>query len=79
MHPGHSGHSGHPGHPYGWQGQSQQGRFHAESARRATTGGVGGQAIAGKDDKTSPFVSTSHSHPGFQPQKIGKGAGLVSV
>lgn len=39
-------------------------------------GGPVGQAA--KDDKTSPFVSTVHSHPGFQPQKIGKGAGVVS-
>ncbi|CAK1542509.1 unnamed protein product [Leptosia nina] len=57
---------GHPG--YGWQPQ----RFGAESARRAGSGSAqGGQA--GKDDKTSPFTSTVHSHPGFQPQKIGKG------
>ncbi|XP_038218781.1 SWI/SNF-related matrix-associated actin-dependent regulator of chromatin subfamily E member 1-like isoform X2 [Zerene cesonia] len=59
---------GHPG--YGWQQQ----RFGAESARRSTSGS-GQAAQAGKDDKTSPFVSTVHSHPGFQPQKIGKGAG----
>lgn len=52
---------------YGWQHQA---RFGAESARR--TGGAQAQS---KDDKTSPFVSTVHSHPGFQPQKIGKGAG----
>lgn len=57
-----------------WQ---QQPRFGAESARRAAGGGGAG-AQAGKDDKTSPFVSTLHSHPGFQPQKIGKGAGAVS-
>ncbi|XP_063537998.1 SWI/SNF-related matrix-associated actin-dependent regulator of chromatin subfamily E member 1 isoform X9 [Cydia strobilella] len=44
-----------------------------QSARRATSGAAQG-AQAGKDDKTSPFVSTLHSHPGFQPQKIGKGA-----
>ncbi|KAI8440815.1 hypothetical protein MSG28_009131, partial [Choristoneura fumiferana] len=61
----------------GWQPPQQPGRFGAESARRATTGGAGGGqgAQAGKDDKTSPFVSSLHSHPGFQPQKIGKGAG----
>ncbi|CAH0746688.1 unnamed protein product [Diatraea saccharalis] len=48
-----------------------------QSARRTATGGSGGgqSAQSGKDDKTSPFVSTLHSHPGFQPQKIGKGAG----
>ncbi|XP_026490397.1 SWI/SNF-related matrix-associated actin-dependent regulator of chromatin subfamily E member 1 isoform X4 [Vanessa tameamea] len=44
-----------------------------ESARRA--GGSTQSAQAAKDDKTSPFVSTIHSHPGFQPQKIGKGTG----
>ncbi|CAF4762697.1 unnamed protein product [Pieris macdunnoughi] len=59
---------GHPG--YGWQPQ----RFGAESARRATSGSSQA-AQSGKDDKTSPFVSTVHSHPGFQPQKIGKGLG----
>ncbi|XP_063537993.1 SWI/SNF-related matrix-associated actin-dependent regulator of chromatin subfamily E member 1 isoform X4 [Cydia strobilella] len=58
---------------YGWQPAPQQPRFGAESARRATSGAAQG-AQAGKDDKTSPFVSTLHSHPGFQPQKIGKGA-----
>nr|XP_034836598.1 SWI/SNF-related matrix-associated actin-dependent regulator of chromatin subfamily E member 1 isoform X3 [Maniola hyperantus] len=52
---------------YGWQQQ----RFGAESARRT----AGAATQANKDDKTSPFVSTLHSHPGFQPQKIGKGAG----
>ncbi|CAH2087825.1 unnamed protein product [Euphydryas editha] len=52
---------------YGWQHQA---RFGAESTRRA-----GGTQAQSKDDKTSPFVSTVHSHPGFQPQKIGKGAG----
>ncbi|XP_045504777.1 SWI/SNF-related matrix-associated actin-dependent regulator of chromatin subfamily E member 1 isoform X2 [Colias croceus] len=62
---------GHPG--YGWQQQ----RFGAESARRSTSGS-GGAAQAGKDDKTSPFVSTVHSHPGFQPQKIGKGSGGIA-
>lgn len=74
------GHPG-PGGGYGWGPQSQlQPRFGAESARRAATGGSGGgqASQAGKDDKTSPFVSTLHSHPGFQPQKIGKGAGAVS-
>ncbi|XP_061717432.1 SWI/SNF-related matrix-associated actin-dependent regulator of chromatin subfamily E member 1 isoform X9 [Cydia pomonella] len=45
-----------------------------QSTRRAASGAAQG-AQAGKDDKTSPFVSTLHSHPGFQPQKIGKGAG----
>ncbi|XP_026317986.1 SWI/SNF-related matrix-associated actin-dependent regulator of chromatin subfamily E member 1 isoform X5 [Hyposmocoma kahamanoa] len=70
------GHPGHPGHPgaYGWQqSQQQQARFGAESARRTTTGSAAQSAQSGKDDKTSPFVSTVHSHPGFQPQKIGKG------
>ncbi|XP_052744618.1 SWI/SNF-related matrix-associated actin-dependent regulator of chromatin subfamily E member 1 isoform X2 [Bicyclus anynana] len=52
---------------YGWQ----QHRFGAESTRRA----AGSATQASKDDKTSPFVSSIHSHPGFQPQKIGKGAG----
>ncbi|KAL0829983.1 hypothetical protein ABMA28_003446 [Loxostege sticticalis] len=66
---------GHPG-GYGWSPSPQPPRFGAESARRATGGSGAGQASqAGKDDKTSPFVSTLHSHPGFQPQKIGKGAG----
>ncbi|XP_053616288.1 SWI/SNF-related matrix-associated actin-dependent regulator of chromatin subfamily E member 1 isoform X3 [Plodia interpunctella] len=65
---------GHPG-GYGWPAtQPQQARFGAESARRSAAGGAGA-AAPGKDDKTSPFVSTLHSHPGFQPQKIGKGAG----
>ncbi|XP_050682807.1 SWI/SNF-related matrix-associated actin-dependent regulator of chromatin subfamily E member 1 isoform X3 [Leptidea sinapis] len=59
---------GHPG--YGWQPQ----RFGAESSRRGNSG-AGQASQANKDDKTSPFVSTVHSHPGFQPQKIGKGAG----
>ncbi|XP_061717427.1 SWI/SNF-related matrix-associated actin-dependent regulator of chromatin subfamily E member 1 isoform X4 [Cydia pomonella] len=59
---------------YGWQPAPQQPRFGAESTRRAASGAAQG-AQAGKDDKTSPFVSTLHSHPGFQPQKIGKGAG----
>lgn len=69
---------GHPG-GYGWSPSPQPPRFGAESARRATGGSGAGQASqAGKDDKTSPFVSTLHSHPGFQPQKIGKGAGAVS-
>ncbi|CAH2055666.1 unnamed protein product, partial [Iphiclides podalirius] len=53
----------------------QQARFAAENARRSTSGGGGASAQASKDDKTSPFISTVHSHPGFQPQKIGKGAG----
>ncbi|CAG9571891.1 unnamed protein product [Danaus chrysippus] len=53
---------------YGWQHSP---RFAAESARRA----AGAASQPGKDDKTSPFVSTIHSHPGFQPQKIGKGTG----
>ncbi|XP_045504778.1 SWI/SNF-related matrix-associated actin-dependent regulator of chromatin subfamily E member 1 isoform X3 [Colias croceus] len=48
-----------------------------QSARRSTSGS-GGAAQAGKDDKTSPFVSTVHSHPGFQPQKIGKGSGGIA-
>lgn len=76
------GHPGHPGHPgaYGWQqSQQQQARFGAESARRATTGGAAQSAQSGKDDKTSPFLSTVHSHPGFQPQKIGKGGTPVSI
>ncbi|XP_041969065.1 SWI/SNF-related matrix-associated actin-dependent regulator of chromatin subfamily E member 1 isoform X2 [Aricia agestis] len=51
---------------YGWQPQP---RFATESRRTGSASGGAGQ----KDDKTSPFVSTSHSHPGFQPQKIGKG------
>ncbi|CAH2258048.1 jg26744 [Pararge aegeria aegeria] len=54
---------------YAWQ----QHRFGAESARRT----AGAATQASKDDKTSPFVSSIHSHPGFQPQKIGKGAGGV--
>ncbi|XP_048481310.1 SWI/SNF-related matrix-associated actin-dependent regulator of chromatin subfamily E member 1 isoform X2 [Plutella xylostella] len=53
-------------------------RFGAEGGRRAAAGAAG--AGGGKDDKTSPFVTTLHSHPAFQPQKIGKlpagGAGL---
>ncbi|XP_028178490.1 SWI/SNF-related matrix-associated actin-dependent regulator of chromatin subfamily E member 1-like isoform X3 [Ostrinia furnacalis] len=66
---------GHPG-GYGWSQSPQPPRFGAEGARRTPGGSGGGQASqAGKDDKTSPFVSTLHSHPGFQPQKIGKGAG----
>ncbi|CAH2979284.1 unnamed protein product [Chilo suppressalis] len=72
------GQMGHPGGYGGWpQSQPQQPRFGAEGARRSATGGSGGgqAAQSGKDDKTSPFVSTIHSHPGFQPQKIGKGAG----
>lgn len=76
------GHPGHPGHPgaYGWQqSQQQQARFGAESARRATTGSAAQSAQSGKDDKTSPFLSTVHSHPGFQPQKIGKGGTPVSI
>ncbi|KAL4713429.1 hypothetical protein ACJJTC_010414 [Scirpophaga incertulas] len=76
------GQMGHPGGFGGWQPQSQpqQPRFGAESARRTTTGGSGGgqASQSGKDDKTSPFVSTLHSHPGFQPQKIGKGSGSSS-
>lgn len=68
-HPQYQGGSsmGPPG--YGWQ---HQGRFAAESARRS---GGSTQGAQSKDDKTSPFVSTIHSHPGFQPQKIGKGSG----
>ncbi|XP_075981840.1 brahma associated protein 111kD isoform X7 [Anticarsia gemmatalis] len=66
---------GHPG-GYAWPQSPQQQRFGAEGARRAASGAVGAQSgQAAKDDKTSPFVSTVHSHPGFQPQKIGKGAG----
>ncbi|XP_062528040.1 SWI/SNF-related matrix-associated actin-dependent regulator of chromatin subfamily E member 1 isoform X9 [Bombyx mori] len=45
-----------------------------EGARRAASASQPSQGA--KDDKTSPFVSTVHSHPGFQPQKIGKGAGV---
>ncbi|CAB3252571.1 unnamed protein product [Arctia plantaginis] len=66
---------GHPG-GYGWP-QSPQQRFGAEGARRTASGAGGAQSgQTAKDDKTSPFVSTVHSHPGFQPQKIGKGAGV---
>ncbi|CAH1634726.1 unnamed protein product [Spodoptera littoralis] len=66
---------GHPGGYGGWAHSPQQ-RFGAEGARRAAGAAVAGTAAqAAKDDKTSPFVSTVHSHPGFQPQKIGKGAG----
>lgn len=67
---------GHPG-GYGWP-QSPQQRFGAEGARRTASAGGAQSGQSGKDDKTSPFVSTVHSHPGFQPQKIGKGAGVVS-
>ncbi|XP_012551409.2 SWI/SNF-related matrix-associated actin-dependent regulator of chromatin subfamily E member 1 isoform X14 [Bombyx mori] len=45
-----------------------------QGARRAASASQPSQGA--KDDKTSPFVSTVHSHPGFQPQKIGKGAGV---
>lgn len=69
---------GHPGGYSGWPHTPQQQRFGAEAARRAAGAAVGATATAAKDDKTSPFVSTVHSHPGFQPQKIGKGAGAVS-
>ncbi|CAB3261379.1 unnamed protein product [Arctia plantaginis] len=61
---------------YGWLQRPQQ-RFGAEGARR--TGSVVGGAQSdqtAKDYKTCPFVSTVHSHPGFQPQAIGKGAGV---
>lgn len=72
---------GHPGYgpgSWGQPGQSpHQARFAAESARRAAAGVAGGVTLPAKDDKTSPFVNTSHSHPGFQPQKIGKGPGGV--
>ncbi|XP_060806242.1 SWI/SNF-related matrix-associated actin-dependent regulator of chromatin subfamily E member 1 isoform X5 [Amyelois transitella] len=47
-----------------------------QSARRSAGGGAAAGSQPGKDDKTSPFVNTLHSHPGFQPQKIGKGAGV---
>lgn len=70
----------HPGPPGGygpWHAPQQQGRFAAEGARRAASASQPSQGA--KDDKTSPFVSTVHSHPGFQPQKIGKGAGVVSI
>ncbi|XP_063895441.1 SWI/SNF-related matrix-associated actin-dependent regulator of chromatin subfamily E member 1 isoform X2 [Helicoverpa armigera] len=67
---------GHPGGYGGWPHPPQQQRFAAEGARRAASAAAGGATgQAAKDDKTSPFVSTVHSHPGFQPQKIGKGAG----
>ncbi|XP_026736923.1 SWI/SNF-related matrix-associated actin-dependent regulator of chromatin subfamily E member 1-like isoform X1 [Trichoplusia ni] len=67
---------GHPGGYGGWAHTPQQQRFGAEGARRAAGAAVAGSpGQAAKDDKTSPFVSTVHSHPGFQPQKIGKGAG----
>lgn len=70
---------GHPGGYGGWAHTPQQQRFGAEGARRAAGAAVAGSpGQAAKDDKTSPFVSTVHSHPGFQPQKIGKGAGAVS-
>lgn len=62
----------------GWP-PPQQPRFAAENARRATSGGGGATTQASKDDKTSPFISTVHSHPGFQPQKIGKGSGVVCI
>ncbi|XP_013192704.1 SWI/SNF-related matrix-associated actin-dependent regulator of chromatin subfamily E member 1 isoform X2 [Amyelois transitella] len=65
---------GHPGGYGGWQPQGP--RFGAESARRSAGGGAAAGSQPGKDDKTSPFVNTLHSHPGFQPQKIGKGAGV---
>lgn len=68
---------GHQGGYGGWPTPQQQ-RFGAEAARRAAGAVQGATATAAKDDKTSPFVSTVHSHPGFQPQKIGKGAGAVS-
>lgn len=54
-------------------------RFAAENARRAAAGIAAGGPTPGKDDKTSPFLNTAHSHPGFQPQKIGKGPSGVSV
>lgn len=31
-----------------------------------------------KDDKTTPFITTPHSHPAFIPQKVGKGYTNVS-
>lgn len=73
--PGHH----HPGAPQGHGGywSSPAARFAAEGARARPPPG---QAVPpSKDDKTSPFLSTVHSHPGFQPQKIGKGAGVVRV
>ncbi|XP_012551398.2 SWI/SNF-related matrix-associated actin-dependent regulator of chromatin subfamily E member 1 isoform X3 [Bombyx mori] len=78
-HPQYQGGGGmvHPGPPGGygpWHAPQQQGRFAAEGARRAASASQPSQGA--KDDKTSPFVSTVHSHPGFQPQKIGKGAGV---
>ncbi|GBP59178.1 hypothetical protein EVAR_53332_1 [Eumeta japonica] len=75
-HPQYAG--GPMGHPqgYGWPQQSPQqpARFGAEGARRANTTSQP-TSQPSKDDKTSPFVTTVHSHPGFQPQKIGKGVG----
>lgn len=61
-----------------WSHQQQPlARFAAERAR-ATGGGAATAQAPSKDDKTSPFVSSLHSHPAFQPQKIGKGPGGVS-
>ncbi|KAJ0172566.1 hypothetical protein K1T71_011705 [Dendrolimus kikuchii] len=76
-HPQYQG--GHGGHgapmPGGyWPPTPHQPRFGAEGARRAPAGGSAPAQPQPKDDKTSPFANTVHSHPGFQPQKIGKGS-----
>ncbi|XP_077293591.1 brahma associated protein 111kD isoform X3 [Arctopsyche grandis] len=41
---------------------------------RASGGPVQDSRSSTKDDKTTPFVTTPHSHPGFVPQKVGKGS-----
>ncbi|PSN40766.1 hypothetical protein C0J52_18236 [Blattella germanica] len=45
-------------------------RLRASSASSSSSG-------SGKDSSAnqSPFVTTSHGHPGFTPQKVGKGSG----
>lgn len=70
--------AGHGQYGGSWSHQQQPlARFAAERAR-ATGGAVAAAQAPAKDDKTSPFVTTLHSHPGFQPQKIGKGLAGVS-
>ncbi|XP_069691586.1 SWI/SNF-related matrix-associated actin-dependent regulator of chromatin subfamily E member 1 isoform X4 [Periplaneta americana] len=49
---------------------SRQKRLRASSASSSSSS-------SGKDSSAnqSPFVTTSHGHPGFTPQKVGKGSG----
>ncbi len=42
---------------------------------RASAGG----GSSAKDAASSPFVQTSHSHPAFNPQKLGSKGFAVSV